>query len=303
MRPLPLRQASAIKLSHRISHLVSWRSFFDLYSSAPCAERIRLLSHSGRGSVAFLTADTPRGYEAHPEIHRASVRRAVGLATLGSTSLSTADSCPTCGLHPDHDQALERHVPRCPMGAARHSQHAGLARMIRSLFIECGARKEDIKFELQGLRSDKSRPGDVVWLGYSGVGRHMVVDGSIVAVFTNSTARASSHTPGHAAACKEDEKLSADAAAPSPVALRHRLVPAVMEEGGRLGAHFLALLRELAERGVRQGSLCPPSSWPAVPSAATVAYWVRIWTQRLSTWLHNTLSSRLLRAVNPSDLY
>ena len=79
--------------------------------------------------------------------------------------------------------------------------------MLRSIFIECGARKEDVKFELQGLRSDKSRPGDVVWLGFSGVGRHLVVDGSIVAVFTNSTTRASSHTPGFAAACKEDEKL------------------------------------------------------------------------------------------------
>ena len=291
------------KLSHRLSHLVSWRSFFDLYKSAPVSERIRLLSHSGRGSVAFLTADTPRGYVAHPDVHRASVRRAVGLATLGSAALSVEDSCPTCGLHPDHDHALERHVPRCPMGAARHSQHAGLARMLRSIFLECGAKKDDVKFELQGLRSDRSRPGDVVWLGFSGSGRHLVVDGSIVAVFTNSTARASAETPGHAAACKEAEKLSADASSPSPVMPRHRLVPAVMEEGGRLGAHFLALLRELAERGVSLGSLLAPPSWPAVPPAAVVAYWVRLWTQRLSTWLHDTLSCRLLRAVYPSDLY
>ena len=32
-------------------------------------------------------------------------------------------------------------------------------------------------------RSDKSRPGDVVWLGFSGVGRHLVVGGSIVMPF------------------------------------------------------------------------------------------------------------------------
>ena len=189
------------------------------------------------------------------------------------------------------------------MGAARHAQHAGLARLIRAFLLDCGARKDDIKFELHGLRSDKSRPGDVIWLGYSGPGRHLLIDGSIVGVFTNTTARDSSRTRGHAAACKEDEKLAADAASPTPVSLRHRLVPAVVEEGGRLGAHFQALLRELAERGVRLGTLKAPPSWPDVPPPTVVAYWVRQWTQRLSTWLHDTLSRRLLQALHPSDLY
>ena len=143
-------------------------------------------------------------------------------------------------------------MPRCPMGAARHARHAGLARLIKAFFLECGAREEHIRFELQGLRSDRCRLGDVIWLGYSGPGRHLLVDGSIIGVFTNTTARESTRTPGHAAAQKEDEKLSADAASPTPVAPRHRLVPAViMEEGGRIGSHFHALLCELAERGVR----------------------------------------------------
>ena len=265
LREAPATATGLRKLSHRLGHLVSWRSFFDLFVSSPLSERIRLLSHSGRGSVAFLTSDTPRGYDAHPEVHRASVRRAVGLATLGSASLNTSDSCPSCGLHPDHDDALERHVPRCPMGAARHAQHAGLARLIRAFLLDCGARKDDIKFELQGLRSDKSRPGDVIWLGYAGPGRHLLIDGSIVGVFTNTSARDSARTPGYAAANKEQEKLAADASSPTPVSTRHRLVPAVMEEGGRLGAHFQALLRELAERGVRLGTLQAPPSWPDVP--------------------------------------
>ena len=219
------------KISRRLGHLVSWRSFFDLFVSCPRSERIRLLSHSGRGSVAFLTSDTPRGYDAHPEVHRASVRRAVGLATLGSASLSTSDPCPSCGLHPDHDEALERHVPRCPMGAARHAQHAGLARLIRAFLLDCGARKDDIKFELQGLRSDKSRPGDVIWLGYSGPGRHLLIDGSIVGVFTNTTARESSRTPGHAAACKEDENARRRRRLPHP-----RIpAPSTCPRGGRGG--------------------------------------------------------------------
>ena len=104
--------------------------------------------------------------------------------------------------------------------------------------------------------------------------------------------RDSSRSPGHAASRKEEEKLSTDASSPNPVRPRHRLVPAVIEEGGRIGAHFYALLREMVERGVRFGHLQPPPpppppSWPAVPPAALVAHWVRLWTQRLSTWLHN----------------
>ena len=50
-----------------------------LYLSSPTPSRIRLRSHSGRGSVSSLTSDIlrPRSYhDAHPEGHRASVRRA-----------------------------------------------------------------------------------------------------------------------------------------------------------------------------------------------------------------------------------
>ena len=70
--------------------------------------------------------------------------------------------------------------------------------------------------ELQGLRSDKSRPGDVIWLGYSGPGRHLLIDGSIVGVFTNTTARESSRTPGHAAACNARRTKSSPPTPPPP---------------------------------------------------------------------------------------
>ena len=57
--------------------------------------------------------------------------------------------------------------------------------------------------------------------------------------------------PGHAARLREKEKFDDDKKSGDPVVSRgHRLVPFVVEDGGRLGQHALALLRELAERGV-----------------------------------------------------
>ena len=57
---------------------------------------------------------------------------------------------------------------------------------------------------------------------------------------------------------------------------RHRLVPCVVEEGGRLGGHFQALLRELAERGVsrmasfgfRPRGVLPPLRWLLIPTGS-----------------------------------
>ena len=44
--------------------------------------------------------------------------------------------------------------------------------------------------------------------------------------------------PGLAARDKENQKLNADACSSAPVAVRHRLVPCVVEEGGRIGGQL-----------------------------------------------------------------
>ena len=59
--------AGGIKgLSSVLGHLVHWRKFFDIYNSSPETDKVRLLTHSGHGSVSYLLSDIPRVAECSP---------------------------------------------------------------------------------------------------------------------------------------------------------------------------------------------------------------------------------------------
>ena len=79
----------------------------------------------------------------------------------------------------------------------------------------------------------------------------------------------------------------------------HVFVPFAMEDGGTLGAHALALLKQLAEFAVSHGSFCSPDSRAPLTAPMQVSLWVQRWQHRLSTWLHVTLSQQLLRMYHP----
>ena len=116
------------------------------------------------------------------------------------------------------------------------------------------------------------------------------MDVSITGVYRNAVLADVSRIPGFAAAkSREDAKLDEDFRSPSPVARchggRHRLVPFVLEEGGRFGDHALALLAELAEQGALSGKLKAPESWSCSSPRAASSYWIRRWMQEISAWL------------------
>ena len=80
-----------------------------------------------------------------------------------------------------------------------------------------------------------------------------------------------------------------------------------MEDGGTLGAHALALLKQLAPtwrsllcRRVAASALRPASRAP-LTAPMQVSLWVHLWQHRLSTWLHVTLSQQLLLRMYRSD--
>ena len=81
-------------------------------------------------------------------------------------------------MHSDHEEALERHITRCPLGAMKYFMHRGLAYdVVARLLRQAGAAKRDIVFEVSNLRAgDKTRPGDdVVWLNFLlGPGQHLL---------------------------------------------------------------------------------------------------------------------------------
>ena len=90
--------------------------------------------------------------------------------------------------------------------------------------------------------------------------------------------------------------------------ISHRLVPFVLEEGGRFGDHAQEILMlEIAELGAQTGKLKVPESWSCSNPKAASAYWVRKWKQEVSGWLQVTWSDTLLRqtsraSVNPSRI-
>ena len=162
-----------------------------------------------------------------------------------------------------------------------------------------------VVFELKGLRPEnRTRPGDVVVMEFYGPGHHLVIDASATTVFRNTVLGLVASIPGYAAAEREASKFTADQAAQTPISRcwggRHTLVPFAVEEGGRMGAHALALLRQLAERGVASGHLRRQFT-PKHP-AQCVAYWVRRWMRRISATIHFSLSRQLLRQTHTSPL-
>eukprot|EP00873_Tetraselmis_striata_P019350 jgi/Tetstr1/439614/TSEL_028037.t2 len=119
---------------------------------------------SGHGSVTYLTSDTPAAYAVEPEPYRVALRKCCGIAALGDSPLGLEDSCPHCDLSPGAtDEALERHIVRCPRAGAWHKVHARIATTMVSIPQEAGAPRDCVLTEVRGLRSaDATRPGDVV---------------------------------------------------------------------------------------------------------------------------------------------
>ncbi len=131
---------------------------------------------------------------------------------------------------------------------------------------------------------------------------------SITGVYRDAVLSDVSRVPGFAAKSREDAKLDEDFRSDNPVSRchggRHRLIPFVLEEGGRFGEHALALLFELAEMGaMMSGKLKTPESWSCSNSKAASAFWVRKWKQEVSGWLQVTLSDTLLRQTSRASAH
>ena len=292
-----------------IRKLVNWRDFFDTYNSAPQAEKIKLLSHAGHGSVSVLLANTPRTRNVSAQAVRVTIRRVTGSAALGSDRLQPGTTCKVCDLPASADpEALERHSVRCPNGGQRHFMHSGLVMVLLNVLLEAGVPRSTILFEMRGLRStDRTRPGDVVALNFFGLDRHLVIDAVVSTVYRNCILQEASTVPGYAAKQAEDRKLLADKNSAAPVSTMHGgdhvFVPFSVEDGGRIGAHGLALLKALAEHAVSSGKFPLHTGYDNATPGMLVSLWVQRWQSSISSWLHVTLSRQLLRMYKPAGFF
>ena len=152
--------------------LTNWRLFCDMYSSASLADKVKLLSHSGHGSVTVLSTNTPHTRKASAQAARVTIRRITRAAALGNRQLDQSTSCPHCDIPAGSPESLERHSVRCPNSGYRQRMHSGLVLALQAILLESGIPKSSILFEAGGLRRDKTRPGDVVVLDFFGLDRH-----------------------------------------------------------------------------------------------------------------------------------
>ena len=108
------------------------------------------------------------------------------------------------------------------------------------------------------------------------------MDRVVTNVYRNSIMSKVAMIPRFAAKKVEDTNLRSDQTSANPISTahggRHTFVPFAMEDGGRIGAHGLAVLRMLAEHEVSKGKLPPRPRHAALPSPlVAVSLWVRRW--------------------------
>ena len=91
--PCGLRPQGTNGASSSIGHLMMWRLFFDVYNSASTTLKIKLLTHSGHGSVSCLFSDYcptyPRVYvsmSALPPLPESRCGGSLGILPLGPGS-------------------------------------------------------------------------------------------------------------------------------------------------------------------------------------------------------------------------
>jgi hypothetical protein len=187
----------------------------------------------------------------------------------------------------------------------RHLFHAGLVGVIKTILREAGVPEAAIVTEARGLRAaDSSRPGDEVALDFFADGRHLVIDAVMTTVYMNTALEKAATVPGFAAKQAEDRKLRADRSS-QPISAAHGgphvLVPFAIEDGGRMGAHAQALLRSLALAALAKGR-SPPFARGVdnLTHNMQISLWVRRWQQRLSAWVHLSISRHTMRLLCPA---
>ena len=111
--------------------------------------------------------------------------------------------------------------------------------------------------------------------------------------------------PGYAANQAEDKKFLADMTSTHPISAIHGgphiLVPFVVEDGSRLGAHAHALLRALASTTLSKGRKPPYAKGvEAMTYPMLVSLCVKRWQQCISAWMHLAISRHVVRLLCPT---
>ena len=214
--------------------------------------------------------------------------------------MDTAAVCKQCDHPAGSQESLERHSTRCANGGQRHYMHAGLVALIACNHTADVWCSQEL-LEKKGLRPGNMTrpPGDIVVLNFYGLGRHLIIDVVLSTVYRSVTLAQTCFIPGYAAKSPRWLRIGSSTTTRS-LPIRCPCACLLCDGGwghiGYLGAHALALLKQLAEQfAVSRGSFCTPDSRAPLTAPMQVSLWVQRWQHRLSTWLHAPLSQQLMR--------
>jgi hypothetical protein len=259
-------------------------------------ETMDRLYTSSFGGISFANSDCRQVHDQQADVYKFSIARSLGMLPR----CPRVDKCPSC-LVPlslldntaDYPaiQAANDHFGRCGVAGNPQFIHRAVVSALQQIIISTGCvAKKHIVLEAASLRDDLSRPADILLQHLDGVSRHVAVDVSVAGVFISSQAMGP-RRPGAAAAKREHKKWSDDLAAQQSIVRDKgfRLVPFVLEEGGRLGIHAWAFLQEL-DKARRAKLTHLPTRHPKRLAQH------HVWRQILSGKLHAVQSSLALEA-------
>ncbi len=130
----------------------------------------------------------------------------------------------------------------------------------------------------------------------------MVIDALVTSIYRNIILRHVANIMGYAAKQVEDMKFLVVNFSMQPISTihggPHTLVPFVIEDGGILGAHAHALLKELVTSALAKGRTPPVARGSLdTPHPLLVSLQVKRWQKLISSWLHIALSCMTTRLL------
>jgi hypothetical protein len=154
--------------------------------------------------------------------------------------------------------------------------------------------------EPRHLRSDDSRPGDLYAIAGGHHAKDAAMDIMISSSLTKSTLLHTSKSSDYTLRLAENTKFNKDLRSVNPLQLSstQRFIPLVMNQCGRRGPHFEAMLLEQASLLIKRSSGCALLQGPfAVPPSVALSKVLSAWGNRITWTAQRELAAQVIRGT------
>jgi len=231
-------------------------------------------------------------------------------------SVKPPDACPVCSTaltdplrqEPLHKRLFlwQSHMGRCGGDGRRTQAHEVVKMAVKRLALcnhdpgGVAIPPNQLILEARHLRSDASRPGDLYAIAGGLHAKDAAMDVVICSTLSKSCLLNSSSSSDFALRNTENKKFSKDMLNPEPLQLSatQRFIPLALNQCGRRGPHFDAILREHASLMIRRPSGCRLLQGPfAVPPTVALAKVLSAWGARLTWATQREHAAQVIRSV------